>query len=212
MAHGAIHSQRAHVDGLARLIDRLLRAEQDGCLVFQLNRLRIFRGAYRRVHSKAQLIVASEPGGKTEARFHRAAAVERAGEERPRIVVWRHQIDTHRARLRYVAVGFRDDDADSSLATGDVLFVAKHVYNGPPDDLRNGFDAFNGGAFVVVVLEAITNALPQNIFERDGLFGNNRLLPLAFALTYRNAALNTAQRMILRVENLDGQRARSLMR
>ena len=83
----AVERERADVDGLAGLVDGLLRGEEDGGLVLELDGLRVFGRADGRVGDVAQLVFAGEAGGKAELRFDGAAAVEAPGEERARLLV-----------------------------------------------------------------------------------------------------------------------------
>jgi hypothetical protein len=205
VARGAVHRQCADVDGLARLIDGLFCGEKDGGLVFELDGLRVFGGADGRVYDEAQLIAAGEAGGKTEARFDGAAAVEAAREEQTRFLIGNEKVDVQGSRLGDVAVGFRDDDADSGLASGNVLLLAEDVNDWAPDDLRDGLNAFNCGERATVILEAVTNSLPENILEGDGLRWSNGLLPRAAPFRDVDIALHAAQRTIFRVENLHRQ-------
>src|SRR5580658_8308489 len=77
---GAVESQRANVNRLPRLIDRLLGGEQDGKLVLELHRLRVLAGTKGRLDQVAELTVAENIGGKAKLRVRRAAMIEASGE------------------------------------------------------------------------------------------------------------------------------------
>ena len=108
-------------------------------------------------------------------------------------------------RRRLAGVG--DDDADGGLAAGEVLALAEDADDRAAQDLRDGFDAFDGGKRAVGVFEAVADALPDDVFERDGLVRRDGLLPGAIAFVDVEVALGTAEDVVFGVEDFGDELA-----
>jgi len=106
------------------------------------------------------------------------------------------------AGLGRIAVGRGGEDADGGLAAGGVLLVSEDAQDGTADDLRDGLDALNRWGQGLVELEAVTQALPQDLFKRKWLGECDGFFPDAGALADFHAALNAAQGVVLRIEHL----------
>ncbi len=160
------------MDRLAGLVDRLLGSQQDRSLTFEFDGLGIFGRTYRSVGDEAQLVVARQAGRKAELGLDRAALVDLPGEQWPRPFIGYQQLDPDRPRLGdIVVVGVGDDDPDCGSASGEVLRLAEDVNDGPAQNLRDGLDALDRGSPVVGILEAIAEALPDEVFEGMGFSG-----------------------------------------
>ncbi len=79
---GAIQRERADMDRLAGLVDRLLGGEHNQCRVFDLDGLGVFGGTDGRVGDEADIVCASERSRKAKLSGDRAVLVEAPGEER----------------------------------------------------------------------------------------------------------------------------------
>ena len=72
----AVERQRAHMDCLPRLIDRLLRGEQDRGRIIKADLLGDFTGADGRVHHVTQRICSRQARRKAELGFGRAVMIQ----------------------------------------------------------------------------------------------------------------------------------------
>ena len=170
-----------------------------------------------------QLGRAGEAGGKAELGFQRAAAVEASGEERTRLLCGLgglggdDELNPHRAGTDggggvVALAGVGDDDANGGLASGEVLALAEDADDWAAQDLRDGFDAFDGGKRAVGVFEAVADALPDDVFKRDGLVRRDGLLPGAIAFVDVQIALGVAEDVVFGVEDFGDELARGSAR
>ncbi len=133
---GSIECESTNVDGLTWLVDGLFGREEDGCLVFKLDSLRELGRSDRCLRDIANLALAREARGKAKLSFDSAVAVQAAGEEQARLLVRDNEFDADSAGLgNIVVVGVGDDNADGSLATGEILGLAEDVDHRPAEDL-----------------------------------------------------------------------------
>ena len=154
------------MDGLAGLVDGLFGGQEDRCFVVELDGLGEFGRADGGVCDVVYLAFAGETGRETELGLDGAATVEASGKEGTRLLVRDEEFDTKGSGFGdVVVVGVGDDDADGGLAAREVLGLAENVDYGAAEDLRDGLHALDGGECVVVVLEAIAETLPDDVFK-----------------------------------------------
>ena len=107
-----------------------------------------------------------------------------------------------------IVVSVGDDDADGSLAAGEVPSVTDDADNRPAENLRDRLDAFDRGKIVAAaVFEAVAKSLPDDVFEGDGLLRADDLLPGALALDDIDVAFGPAQDVVFGVEDLGDEPA-----
>ena len=76
-----------------------------------------------------------------------------------------------------------------------------------PEDLRDGFYALDCRKSAVVVLEAVTHALPDDVIEGDWLLRCDDLLPGAIAFGDGDGAFDPGEDVVFGIEDLGGESA-----
>ena len=106
-------------------------------------------------------------------------------------------------------LGIGDDNADGGLAAGEILGLADDVDGWAAQDLGDRLDALDGGEFGVVIVKAVAQAMPDDVLQRDGVFRRDDLLPGAFAARDADCGFRAAENMVLGVEQLGDEFART---
>ena len=91
------------------------------------------------------------------------------------------------------------------MASCEVLSLTEDVHHGPAENLRDGLDALDGCGLIIGILEAVAEPLPHDIFERDGLFRLDHLLPGAVARADVRSMFDPAKNMVFRINNFRDQ-------
>jgi hypothetical protein len=130
--------------------------------------------------------------------------VELSRKQRERLMFGTEEVDVNGAGLGdVIVVSVGHDDADLSLAAGQVTSVSDDANNWPPENLGHGLDAVDRGEIVAAaVFEAIPKSQPNHVFERDGLLRAYDLPPGALALDDIHGPFDPAQDMVFGVEDL----------
>ena len=68
-------------------------------------------------------------------------------------------------------------------------------------NLRDGFRAFQGRIFSIIVFKAVTHPIPNNIFKRKRLVEFDLLLPPSFAFGNVEVVLRAPQHVVLRIQD-----------
>src|ERR1700722_7153197 len=210
---GTIKGERAHMDRLARLVDRFLGGEHNQCRILKLDGLRVFGRTYRCVGDQANIVFALEPGGKVKLGRDSAVPVEAPGKEGASPLLWNEQFGSDRAGEYGVLVaGVRNQHSYGGIAAGEVFGLADHANDRPAQDARDRFNTRDRWYFFVAVFEAITHPLPDQVFEGNALCGGDALLPGAIALDDFDCPFGAPEDAILRVDDLCDELARTRAR
>jgi hypothetical protein len=210
---GAVERECTDMDGLAGLIDGLLSGQEDRRLVLEKDGLSEFGRADWGICDVVHLVVAGESGRKAELGLDGAPTVEPTGKEGARSLIRDKEFDTKGPGLGgVVVVGVGDDYSDGGLAAREVLGLAKDVDYGATEHLRDRLYVVNDRELVIVVLEAIANTLPDDVFKGKRFLRGDGLLPGALTLGDIDWAFDSAEDIVFGVENFDGESARALAR
>ena len=203
---GAIERQCAYVDGLAGLVDGLLRGQQDGNSIVEPHLLGELGFSDGRIGHVMQSATARQSGGKPELRLGGSARVEAAGEEHARLAALRRHLDPYGTRARdRIVRGIGDDHAHGRLAPAQIGLLSQNVDHRHAQDLGDGFRAFDRRhAFWRIVGKPVTQTLPRQFVDADGVIEFEIDMPGAFSGFRCDAPLHAAEHVVFRIEDFYG--------
>ena len=209
MPVGAVQCQCAQMNGLRRLIDRLLTRQQHRDFVFQLNRLRGFHVAQRRVGREAHRKTARQSFGETEIRRDGCPAVELSSKQQLGSVIGIKQFNPYRSPLdhkaRLAGAGTGDDYPHGCGRSSDIRSLPQNAQHGPFENLRQRAYLVEIGGRLVFIAQRKTHALPHQFIQRHLLAENHPRVPDRASFGYALMALHFANHVILGGQQLQFQ-------
>ncbi len=197
---GAVQSERAHVDGLAGLVERLLRGEQDRRLIFDSHLLGDFGGTERRVGDVVECVTAGHGRGESEARVRGPSAIDGACEDGATI-----EFHAHRPRAGDgFVLGVSHNHTDGGRASRQIGLLSKNADHGHAQNLGNRLGVFERRAIAVCICEAVAQALPHKVVDGEWFGDVQILLPGAGGF---DSSFRMSEHDVGGIEYVDGQSA-----
>src|SRR6267143_363170 len=94
-----------------------------------------------------------------------------------------------------------DYDPYRGQTAGQVRLLSQDANHRSPEDLRNGLRTFESGKPYVGIFEVVTDAMPDQIFQRKRLGQLDLVLPASLASRHLHLTLRAPEQLVFRIQN-----------